>query len=261
MPRGGPDATWLDRVLQTNQLEFTDRSDVPESLRRMIVRSLIPLGDKFGTHEANARYVASLVENIAEPRILELGAGHGQLSTRVLNLHPGARVTATDIDAGLVADMAAGALGTHPRASVRIMDATEIDAPEGSFDLVVFAAGFHHLSPGPASRSIAEGTRVGARFLVVDGIRPPAGKLLLRYATLPPIVATILMRLGVPCPAVAGTVHDLYITCLRHYSPAAFETLAAAADPAITVDFPTTDREEADDKPVIFSRPSPLDRQ
>ncbi|WP_306359991.1 hypothetical protein [Nocardia sp. CC227C] len=60
---------------------------------------------------------------------------------------------------------------------------------------------------------------------------------------------------------MAGTVRDLYITCLRHFSPAAFETLAAAADPAITVDFPVTHREEVDDKPVICNRRSPLDRE
>jgi hypothetical protein len=30
MPRGGPDASWLDRRLQTNWLEYLDRDDVDE---------------------------------------------------------------------------------------------------------------------------------------------------------------------------------------------------------------------------------------
>jgi len=30
MPRGGPDASWLDRLLQTSRPEYLDRDDVDE---------------------------------------------------------------------------------------------------------------------------------------------------------------------------------------------------------------------------------------
>ena len=30
MPRGGPDASWLDRRLQTDRLEYLDRDDVDD---------------------------------------------------------------------------------------------------------------------------------------------------------------------------------------------------------------------------------------
>ena len=33
----------------------------------------------------------------------------------------------------------------EPRATVRRMDATAIDAPDGAFDLALFALSFHHL--------------------------------------------------------------------------------------------------------------------
>lgn len=39
MPRGGPDASWLDRRLQTNRLEYLDRDDV-DDLKRKVIRSL-----------------------------------------------------------------------------------------------------------------------------------------------------------------------------------------------------------------------------
>ncbi|MFC9999495.1 class I SAM-dependent methyltransferase [Nocardia sp. NPDC127526] len=256
MPRGGPDATWLDRLLQTDRPEYTDRADVPDSVKQKVIAALGYLGNRFGTHEANAQLIASMVDAIAEPRILELGAGHGQLSQRLLDVHPGALVTITDVDPALVANIAAGPLGAHPRATVRIMDATAIDAAENSFDLVLFAAGFHHLPPAPAAKAIAEGTRVGARFVVIDGIRPSARELLVRSATLPPIVAAVMASsLRIPWAAIPPTVHDCFITCLRNYSRSAFEALAAAADPVIDVEFPVTDRVENDDKPVIFARP------
>ena len=62
-------------------------------------------------------------------------------------MHPTAQVTVTDIEPGSVAAIAAGDLGNHPRATVREMDATAIDAPDGYFDLAVFALSFHHLPP------------------------------------------------------------------------------------------------------------------
>ena len=52
MPRGGPDASWLDRRLQTNRLEYLDRDDV-DDLKRKVVQSLDRAGRRrlFGAHE------------------------------------------------------------------------------------------------------------------------------------------------------------------------------------------------------------------
>lgn len=46
--------------------------------------------------------------------------------------------------------------------SVRVMDATAIDAPDGAFDLVVFALSFHHLPPSLAAKVFAEAPGWGA---------------------------------------------------------------------------------------------------
>src|SRR6185312_9771769 len=80
--------------------------------------------------------------------------------------------TVSDLDPTSVANIAAGALGSDPRVTTRVIDATSIDLPDNSFDLVVFAASFHHLPPGPACQAIAEATRVGRQFLVIDLKRP-----------------------------------------------------------------------------------------
>ena len=39
MPRGGPDASWLDRRLQTDRLEYLDRDDV-DDLKRKVIQAL-----------------------------------------------------------------------------------------------------------------------------------------------------------------------------------------------------------------------------
>jgi SAM-dependent methyltransferase len=226
MPRGGPDASCVDRLLQTDRLEYLDRdSDLPADAarKRSVIRALEWTGEFFGNTEKFARIVLDEVADVADPKILELGSGHGGLSRKLLEWHPTAQLTVTDIEAASVAAIAAGDLGEHPRATVREMDATAIDAPDGAFDLAVFAFSFHHLPPALASRVFAEGTRVADKLVIIDLPRPPSPLHVLRLAVM------------LPFAPVVPFVHDGLISSLRTYSPSALRALAAHADPAIDV--------------------------
>jgi SAM-dependent methyltransferase len=228
MPRGGPDASCLDRLLQTDRPEYLDRDSdgdaANEARKRGVVRALEWTGELFGNTEKFAKIALDEVADIADPRILELGAGHGGLSRKLIGWHPTAELTITDIESAAVAELAAGDLGDHPRATVREMDATAIDAPDGQFDLAVFALSFHHLPPSLASRVFAEGTRVADKLLIIDLPRPPSPLHVLRLATM------------LPFAPVVPFVHDGLISSLRTYSPSALRALAAHADPAIDVE-------------------------
>jgi SAM-dependent methyltransferase len=217
MPRGGPNASCLDRALQTDRPEYLDRDDVDPKIKRSVVRALERTGEWFGNHEKFAHLALEEVADVPDPKILELGSGHGGLSAKLLELHPTTRLTVTDVELESVAAIAAGALGAHPRAVVREMDATAIDAADGAFDLVVFALSFHHLPPLEASRVFAEGTRVATKLLIIDMPRPPAPLHLLRLATMLPLAPFVPF------------VHDGVITSLRTYSPSALRALAAHA--------------------------------
>src|ERR1700738_5703826 len=93
MPRGGPDASWLDRRLQTNRLEYLDRDDV-DDLKRKVIQSLDRQGRRrfMGAHTSCARAALREVTDIASPEILELGAGLGGVSRELLENHRGAQV-------------------------------------------------------------------------------------------------------------------------------------------------------------------------
>ena len=226
MPRGGPDASCLDRLLQTDRPEYLDRECVEpadEARKRSVIRALDWTGEVFGNHDRFAQIALDEVADVADPRVLELGAGHGKLSRRLLDWHPTARLTVTDVDQESVRTIAAGELGQHPRATVRTLDATAMDAGDGEFDLAVFVLSFHHLAPEAAARVFAEGTRVATRLLIVDLPRPPAPLHLLRLATM------------LPFAPLVPFVHDGVISSLRAYSPSALRALAAHADPAIEV--------------------------
>ena len=227
MPRGGPDASWLDRRLQTDRLEYLDRDDV-DDLKQKVVRSLDRVGRRrfMGAHEKLAKIVLGEVADVPSPKILELGAGLGGLSGKLLEIHPTAQVTVTDIDPTFVAAVAAGELGGNPRATVREMDATAIDAPEGYYDLAVFAMSLHHLPPALAAQVFAEGTRVANKLLVIDLRRPPAP------------VHMVLLAAAWPFTGLSPLAHDGFISQLRAYSPSALSAVARFADPAITVEFP-----------------------
>ncbi|WP_101947571.1 methyltransferase domain-containing protein [Mycobacterium sp. 3519A] len=228
MPRGGPNASWLDRRLQTDRLEYLDRDDV-DDLRAKVIRSLDRGGQRrwVGTYEKIARMALAEVADIPSPTILELGAGLGGLSRKMLKIHPSACVTVTDIDPTFVARVAAGDLGTHPRATVRAMDATAIDAAAGSYDLAVFALSLHHLAPEQAALVFAEGTRVARKLLIVDLRRPRAP------------LHVMLLAAVLPFTRFMPVAHDGLISSLRAYSPSALQALAHHADPEITVEFRT----------------------
>ncbi len=223
MPRGGPDASWLDRRLQTDRLEYLDRDDV-DHLKRRVVRSIDRGARIFRRHEYFARITLDEVADVPDPRILELGSSLGGLSRALLKMHPTAHVAVTDIEPAAVAAIAAGDLGRHPRAVVREMDATAIDAPDGFYDLAVFALSFHHLPPALASRVFAEGTRAADKLLIIDLPR------------LSPLLLILLLALRLPVIPVMPIAHDGIISSLRAYSPSALRALARHADPAITVE-------------------------
>ncbi|BCI55592.1 methyltransferase type 11 [Mycolicibacterium litorale] len=228
MPRGGPRASCLDRLLETGRLEYLDRDSdgdaAMEARKRSVVRALERTGEFFGHHEKFAEIALAELADVPDPKVLELGAGHGELSHKLLDAHPTAQVTVTDIDATSVAAMAESELGRHLRARVQVMDATAINAPDRAFDLAVFALSFHHLSPAQAARAIAEGTRVADVLLIVDLPRPPAPLHVLRLLTMLPLAPFLPFA------------HDGVISSLRSYSPAALRALAAHADPAIEVE-------------------------
>jgi SAM-dependent methyltransferase len=267
MPRGGPNASWLDRRFQTDALEYLDRDDVPDKVKQKVIRMLDLMGSLTNMHEdyarsaldANmhedyARSALDVVSDIPSPRILELGAGHGRLSAKILELHPTATVTVSDLDPTSVANMGAGELGSHPRARVQVIDATAIDAADDSYDLVVFALAFHHLPPAIARRAIAEATRVGKRFLVIDLKRQtPLANMLFPVLTLP--LNLLLFRWLWPY------LHDGFISALRAYSPSAFEALGRAADPGMRIEMlPMPRRFGPPSITVVFSRPDAADR-
>ena len=223
MPRGGPTASCLDRLLETDRREYIDRADVDPAVKRSVIRALKRSGELFGNHEKFAHLALQEVADVPDPRILELGAGHGGLSTKLLESHPTARLTVSDVEPASVAAIESGELGRHPRVTVRELDATAIDAPDDAFDLAVFALSFHHLEPPDAVRVIAEGVRVASTLLVIDLPRPPSPLHLLRLASMLPLAPFVPF------------VHDGVISSLRSYSPSALRALADHAGADITL--------------------------
>jgi ubiquinone/menaquinone biosynthesis C-methylase UbiE len=226
MPRGGPDASWLDRRLRTDRLEYLDRDDVDDR-KRKVIESLDRSGRRrlLGTYKMCARAALDEVTDVAAPKILELGCGLGGLSRKLVELHPTAHVTVTDIDPAFVTTVGASDLGTDPRVTVREIDATAIDAPDGAYDLAVFALSLHHLNPEQVARVFTEGTRVAKKLLIIDLRRWPAPLQLVQLAV------------TVPLTGLMPPLHDAVISSLRAYSPSALRAIAQYADPAMTVEF------------------------
>ena len=86
MPRGGFDASWLDRRLQTDRPEFLDRDDIDDRIKRGVIRWLDRMGRICGiTTSGRARPAAR--QRIVRAENSRIGAGHGALSQAVLDMH------------------------------------------------------------------------------------------------------------------------------------------------------------------------------
>ncbi len=117
--------------------------------------------------------VARATESMFAGRILELGAGTGETSRRVLALHPDARLVGLDVSAEMLAE----ARGSLPAANVETLIAQRLQdpLPAGPFDLVVSALAVHHLEPEEKRslfRRVAEALAPTARFVLGDVVVP-----------------------------------------------------------------------------------------
>lgn len=133
-----------------------------------------------------------------------------------------------------------------------MIDATAIDGHDHSYDLAVFALAFHHLPPTVACKAIAEATRVGKRFLIIDLKRQKPLSFTLSSVLLLPLHLLLL-----PWSSMRSSMHDGFISALRAYSPSALQTLARAADPGMQVEIlPAPTRLFPPSLAVVFSRSS-----
>jgi ubiquinone/menaquinone biosynthesis C-methylase UbiE len=117
------------------------------------------------------------VEGLIRPRILETASGHGQLAialeralaTRGIS----AMVTGSDLAPELVALSQRNAAAAGSRARFRRLDATALEIPDDSQDLVLNALSMHHLPFGMVVKALAEMRRVAPRAVVFDLLRAP----------------------------------------------------------------------------------------
>jgi Methyltransferase domain len=138
----------------------------------------------FGVHHRLAEIALRHVTGSVAPKILDLASGNGGLSRRLLDKHPCIEVTVTDLDPMIVGNLTLSDLGNHPRALV--CDATAIDAPDGYFDLAVFARPIRHVPPATATWILGEGTRAASKLLIIDLERlPPPPRMRWRAAGSP----------------------------------------------------------------------------
>ena len=175
MPRGGPDASCLDRLLETDRQEYLDRDDVDPGVKRSVVR-----GARAAPASGSAITRSSPTSpSTRSPRCPIRASSNSARGTAACR--PSCwRCTPPRTSRSPTSNRTRWRRSRRGRSAPTsappsaLVDATEIDAADGSFDLAVFALSFHHLPPAQAVRVIAEGTRVADKLLIIDLPRPPA---------------------------------------------------------------------------------------
>ncbi len=118
----------------------------------------------------------------AAPRILDLGAGTGLLTERLLARWPRARLVLVDLSPDMLTRARERFAGTPARVEIRAADYLR-DPLGGPFDAVVSALSIHHL-PDAGKRALFRrawaALRPGGRFVDADNVLAPTPALAAR---------------------------------------------------------------------------------
>ena len=224
-------ARWAGRVLPGSAV--ADRSPrVPrprrhvtslQARKRSVTRALDWTGEVFGHHERFARIALDEVADVADPTILELGAGHGGLSRKLLDWHPTARLTVTD---------------SNPPRWRRSPPVSSVRIPARRYGKWTRPRSTPPTDSSTWRCSRCRSTTCRRRWRPRCSPKAPGRRRSCSIIDLPrPPPPLHLLRLAhdAAVGAVVPFVHDGVISSLRTYSPSALRALAAHADPAIDV--------------------------
>lgn len=129
------------------------------------------------------QFNGQLAQSFATPddnnvrNVLDLGCSIGQSATALAQRFPNADVTAIDLAVPMLRYAHARAVELNIGVHFRQGDATKIDAPDDSFDIVHAMILFHELPASARLAVVQEARRVlrpGGRFVIVDFPHQPA---------------------------------------------------------------------------------------
>lgn len=101
--------------------------------------------------------------------VLEVGAGSGAMAAGLLDSHPDARMTVTDLDPKMMRSAATRLERFGPRARVQVADSTALPFADATFDAAVSFLMLHHVGRwDEALREITRVVRPGGRVWVFD---------------------------------------------------------------------------------------------
>jgi SAM-dependent methyltransferase len=229
----------IDRAIRTDESELMDREEYPAERKVGLVRAL----DRFNrTLMSYQRFLnvlrphleAASARTERPARVLELASGSGEFTLALAQLAArhglAVDVTGSDVVQAHVDRGNAEARARNVRAQFVRLNAFELDARAGDYDVVFIAQSAHHFTPGQLALLMHGGHAVAEEaFVLVDGYR---SLWLLGFLAGAGAAASALMRSG-------DFLHDALVTGRRFFSEPELDLIARLACPGARVEVRT----------------------
>jgi len=222
----------VDEWLRTEELEYLDRTDVPDARKRHIISGLHRFNRTVFAYKRFMSALQPLIKRVHQQeqrpvRMLELASGGGdftlELARQAAKQDLPVSITGSDYVAAHVADANAKAERAGIPVDFRIVNAFDMKTIEpGEFDIVFIIQTMHHFSAGQLAMMMNQARKIsGYAFVGIDGYRS------LQLFGLMPLMAIIRPH--------RDFLHDSLISLRRMYSEPELAYIASLAVPGSPV--------------------------
>ena len=222
----------LDQYLWTNEIEYIDKDDFPDTDKQKIADALHKKNAMFGTYNIMFNIILPFIRDVNQQenrpcKILEIAGGSGQLALFLANksklLSLSVEITSSDIVGYYAIELEKKTHKNNALVTFKQIDALSLDKrPKGEYDLILNLHSLHHFSPEQlATLFYGSELIVNKAFVAIDAYRGLRNLLFIGGSAIIQSMTTLNLMYA----------HDAWLSARKMYPQKLLEMIANIACP------------------------------